>query len=70
MQEKADKFALNNPRLKKVVGVLLVLVGFISLVTPMTPGAMLMLFIGFQFLGLRFMFLDRLFDRKADLKIE
>jgi uncharacterized protein YqgC (DUF456 family) len=70
MQDKADKFALNNPLLKKLVGVVLVLLGFVSLITPMTPGAMLMLFIGFQFLGLRFMFLDRIFEKKTKLKSE
>jgi len=44
---------------KKVVGVVLILVGFLSLVTPATPGAWLIL-IGLEFLGLRLLLHDKL----------
>lgn len=64
MYEKAKKFTLSKPLLKKIVGGALVLIGFVALVTPLTPGAVLFLFVGFEFLGLRFMFLDRLMGRK------
>ena len=64
MYEKAKKFTLSRPLLKKMVGGVLVLIGLIALVTPLTPGAILFLFVGCEFLGLRFMFLDRLMGRK------
>lgn len=44
---------------RKVVGVVLILVGFFSLVTPATPGAWLIL-IGLEFLGLRMLLHDKL----------
>ncbi len=37
---------------KKILGVVLIIVGFLALITPLTPGAWLM-FIGFEFLGFR-----------------
>jgi len=64
MYEKAKQFTLSRPLLRKVVGVVLVLIGTVFLVTPLTPGAALFLFVGFELLGLRFMFLDRLVGRK------
>jgi uncharacterized membrane protein HdeD (DUF308 family) len=64
MYQKAKHFTQSRPLLRKMVGGVLVLIGFIALITPMTPGAMLFLFVGFEFLGLRFMFLDRLVGRK------
>lgn len=64
MYEKAKIFTLSRPLLRKVVGGVLVLVGFVALITPLTPGAVLFLFVGFEFLGLRFMFLDRMMGRK------
>lgn len=66
MYEKAKIFTRERPLLRKVVGGVLVLIGFVAFVTPLTPGAVLFLFIGSQFLGLRFMFLDRLIGRKPD----
>lgn len=38
--------------LKKIGGVLLILIGFIALVTPLTPGAWLM-FVGLELIGVR-----------------
>lgn len=64
MYEKAKQFTNSRPLLRKVVGGVLVLVGFVALITPLTPGAVLFLFVGFEFLGLRFMFLDRIMGRK------
>lgn len=64
MYEKAKIFTLSRPLLRKVVGGALVLIGLVALITPLTPGAVLFLFVGFEFLGLRFMFLDRLIGRK------
>jgi hypothetical protein len=66
MYEKAKNFTLTRPRLKKTLGGLLVFVGFIALITPLTPGAALLLFVGFELMGLRFMFVDRLLGRKNE----
>jgi hypothetical protein len=44
---------------KKGVGVALVLLGFLALVTPLTPGSWLIP-IGLEFLGLRILLEDRL----------
>ena len=43
---------------KKVVGVLLILIGIAALVTPLTPGAWLA-FVGLEFLGVRLLAWDR-----------
>jgi Putative transmembrane protein (PGPGW) len=70
MYEKAKIFTLTRPRLKRVIGFFLVFVGLIALVTPLTPGAVLFLFIGFEFLGLKFMFLERLMKRKETVPVK
>lgn len=44
---------------KKVVGVILILIGFLSLITPATPGSWLIL-VGLEFLGLRLLLSDKL----------
>lgn len=62
MYEKAKTYTLARPRLKKTVGWVFVFVGFVALVTPMTPGAFL-LFVGLELLGLRFLFIERLKER-------
>jgi len=46
---------------KKPLGVVLVIVGFLALVTPFSPGSWLIL-IGFELLGLRFLLEDKLPD--------
>ncbi len=70
MYEKAKNFTLTRPRLKKVVGGLLVFIGFIALITPLTPGAALLLFVGFELMGLRFMFLEKVLKRKTEPALE
>ncbi|HNY80903.1 MAG: PGPGW domain-containing protein [Sedimentisphaerales bacterium] len=44
---------------KQVIGVILIVLGFLALVTPATPGSWLIL-IGLEFLGLRLLLSDRL----------
>lgn len=66
MYEKAKKFTQARPRLKKTVGWVLVVVGFVALVTPLTPGGFLLI-IGLEFVGVKVVFLDRLFKRKEVL---
>ena len=63
MYEKAKHYTLNQPQLRKTLGVTMVLLGFIALITPLTPGATLMLVGGLELLGLRFLFTDRLLGR-------
>lgn len=43
---------------KKIAGVILIAIGLIALITPLTPGAWLAL-IGFELLGIRILFLDK-----------
>ena len=49
----------NRPRIKKTVGVILILLGLAALVTPLTPGSWLA-FIGLELLGVRILFSDKL----------
>ena len=49
----------NRPRIKKTVGVILILLGLAALVTPLTPGSWLA-FIGLELLGVRTLFSDKL----------
>ena len=42
----------NKPKLKKVIGVILILIGLVALLTPLTPGSWLAL-IGLELLGVR-----------------
>ena len=44
---------------KQVIGVILIVLGFLALVTPATPGSWLIL-LGLEFLGLRLLLSDRL----------
>ncbi|HEY4513863.1 MAG TPA: PGPGW domain-containing protein [Candidatus Paceibacterota bacterium] len=62
MKKKLVKFLSENPKLKKIVGIILILVGLFALVTPLTPGSWLV-FIGMEFLGLRFLLWDKIRKR-------
>lgn len=44
---------------KKIIGLLLILVGLFALFTPFTPGSWLV-FVGLEFLGLRLSFWDKM----------
>ncbi len=44
---------------KKIIGILLIIVGLLALVTPFTPGSWLV-FIGLEFLGVRILFWDKI----------
>ena len=69
MYEKAKNYTLLRPRLKKTLGVFLVIFGFIGVILPVMPGAILV-FIGLEFLGLRFLFIDRLLKRKEAVSVK
>ncbi len=64
MYEKAKTFTLTRPRLKKTVGWLFIVVGIIALIAPIIPGAPLV-FIGFELIGFRLLFVDRLLGRTS-----
>ncbi len=49
-----------NPKIKKIFGVILVLIGFIALVTPFTPGATWLIFVGLELLGFHFLLWDKI----------
>ena len=48
----------NRPKIKKVVGVILILIGLAALTTPLTPGSWLAI-IGLELLGVRILFFDK-----------
>ena len=49
----------NRSKIKKMVGVILILIGLVALFTPLTPGSWLII-IGLELLGIRIFFLDKL----------
>ncbi len=49
----------NRPRIKKAVGVILILIGLAALFTPLTPGSWLAI-IGLELLGVRILLSDKL----------
>jgi len=48
-----NKIKDKNSPTKKVIGVILILLGLFALVTPFTPGSWLV-FVGLEFFGVRF----------------
>ncbi len=62
MYEKAKQFTLTRPRVKKSLGVFLVIVGIVGLIVPIVPGAPIV-FIGLELLGFRLLFLDKVLRR-------
>ncbi len=63
MYEKAKNYTFNQPYLRRVIGVTLLLLGLLALITPLTPGALIMLVGGLELLGIRLLFLNRLIAR-------
>lgn len=47
-----------NPKIKKGIGVILILIGLVVLITPLTPGSWLAI-IGLELLGMRILFFDK-----------
>jgi len=48
----------NRPKIKKIIGVILILVGLAAFFTPLTPGSWLTI-IGLKLLGVRVLFFDK-----------
>lgn len=52
------EYIRNRPKIKKAVGVILILIGLAALITPFTPGSWLA-FIGLELLGVRILLSDK-----------
>jgi len=57
----------NRPTIKKIVGIILILVGLVAFFTPLTPGSWLVI-IGLELLGMRILFFDSLYHRFMNRK--
>jgi uncharacterized membrane protein HdeD (DUF308 family) len=55
---KIKEFLESNKKTRKVIGVILILVGLFALITPLTPGAWLAI-VGFELLGMKILFLNK-----------
>ena len=53
---------MDNKKIKKAVGVVLILIGLAALLTPFTPGSWL-IFMGLELLGSRFLLWDKIKQR-------
>lgn len=72
MVDRINTYTLTRPRLKRVLGWSFVVLGFVAVIAPIVPGAPLV-FVGFELLGLRFLFTDRVktfFSQKEPLTVE
>ncbi|MEK7200588.1 MAG: hypothetical protein AAB672_00440 [Patescibacteria group bacterium] len=56
--KKIKQYMDDRPKVKKTIGVILILIGLTALVTPLTPGSWLAI-IGLELLGIRILFLDK-----------
>ncbi|MDP3763265.1 MAG: hypothetical protein Q8Q92_01235 [bacterium] len=59
MKNYFRKFWVNNPKVRKVAGIVLIIIGLLSIVTPFTPVGFLLL-LGLEILGLRVLVGDKL----------
>lgn len=60
MYKRAKQFTLNTPFLRKLIGGLFILLGLIALITPLTPGALVLIVIGLELLGFEILFIEKL----------
>ena len=58
-RERLTKFLSDKHKTRKAIGVLLIFLGLLALMTPLTPGSWLA-FIGLEFLGVRFFAADKI----------
>lgn len=52
------EYVHGRSKIKKVIGVILIIVGLVALFTPLTPGSWLAI-IGLELLGARILFFDK-----------
>jgi peptide-methionine (S)-S-oxide reductase len=70
MKERMRNFLSLNPKTKKIIGAVLVFVGLLALITPLTPGSWL-IFVGLELLGIDLLLWDRIkkwFGKKSMVK--
>ena len=53
------EYIRGRPKIKKTIGIILILVGLAALFTPLTPGSWISI-IGLELLGIRILFFDKL----------
>lgn len=53
------KKLFKNPKIKKAIGIVLIISGLIALFTPFTPGSWL-IFVGLSYFGFRFWLWDKI----------
>jgi hypothetical protein len=56
--KKIKEYVHNKPKIKKSIGIILILIGLTAFVTPFTPGSWLAI-IGLELLGVRMLFFDK-----------
>lgn len=59
MKEFSKKFLGSNPKIRKVIGVILIIIGLLSIITPFTPVGFLLV-LGLEILGIRVLVWDKL----------
>ncbi|OHA91114.1 MAG: hypothetical protein A2665_02885 [Candidatus Zambryskibacteria bacterium RIFCSPHIGHO2_01_FULL_46_30] len=59
IKESLKKVWADNPIVRKTTGVVLVIIGLISIITPLTPVGFLLL-LGLEILGIRILVWDKL----------
>ncbi len=52
IKQRYKNFSEKYPRGKKIIGIVLIVIGLLALITPLTPGAWL-IFVGLEFIGIR-----------------
>ena len=62
MKEKFKKVWTENPKIRKVAGIALIVIGLLSVITPFTPLGFLLI-LGLEVLGIRALFWDKLKNR-------
>lgn len=67
MYERAKQFTLERPKLRRTVGIILILIGLLGLVMPVIPGIVFVV-IGLEFFGMRLLFIDRTIDKMMKKK--
>ncbi|MES2088195.1 MAG: hypothetical protein V4467_04375 [Patescibacteria group bacterium] len=55
MKNYVERVFSNWPKLKKIIAIALIVLGFLALVTPLTPGSWLV-FVGLELLGVDLLF--------------
>ena len=68
IKEKINTPIPKNKVLKKILGAVLLCLGIIFFITPFTPGAIWLIVVGLQLLGLHFLFWYRVKDHALQIK--